>query len=320
MERIRYIDSHTGGEPTRLVVEGFPDLEGVTLRERVAELRAKHDHYRAALVTEPRASDVVVGGVLMPPVEKGSVAAVIYFNNAGYLGMCGHGTIGVMATLQHLGRVAEGAHRLDTPAGTVTCRVGAQGRVAIDNVVSHRHRKRVAIDVEGHGKVTGDVAYGGNWFFLVDAHDRELAIGKAASLISFTRAIRAALARDGVTGRDGAEIDHIELYGAPSRKDYDCRNFVLCPGNAYDRSPCGTGTSARLACLAEDGALAEGATWRQESIVGSVFEGAYRRVEGGIVPTITGQAFVCGEGTALIDPADPFRWGIVAAPKQEEIA
>jgi 4-hydroxyproline epimerase len=310
MERIRYIDSHTGGEPTRLVLEGFPDLGSLPLGERVAALRAKHDRYRAAIVTEPRASDVVVGGVLMPPVNAGSVASVIYFNNAGYLGMCGHGTIGVIATLQHMGRIAEGTHRLDTPVGTVTCTLTGHGEVAIQNVVSYRHRKAVALEVEGHGMVTGDVAWGGNWFFIVDAHDRDIVLDRVGELTRFTSALRRSLAHQEVTGRDGAEIDHIELFGAPSREDYDCRNFVLCPGMAYDRSPCGTGTSARLACLAADGELAEGEVWRQESIVGSVFEGTYRRAEGGIVPTIKGQAFVCGEGTAILDPKDPFCWGI----------
>src|SRR5436190_10256770 len=310
MQRIRYVDSHTGGEPTRLVVDGLPDLAALPLRERVRALREKHDRYRAAIVTEPRASDVVVGGVLMPPVEPGSVASVIYFNSAGYLGMCGHGTIGVIATLQYLGRISEGTHRLDTPVGTVTCTLGAQGRVSIQNVVSYRHRKGVDVDVGGHGRAKGDIAWGGNWFFLVDAHDRALDLEHVAPLTEFTSALRRSLAAQGTTGRDGSEIDHVELFGNPSREDYDCRNFVLCPGNAYDRSPCGTGTSARLACLAADGDLEEGATWRQESIVGSLFEGSYRKVEGGIVPTITGQAFVCGEGTAILDPADPFCWGI----------
>ena len=315
MERIRYVDSHTGGEPTRLVLEGFPDLTSLTLAERVKALRAKHDRYRKAVATEPRSSDVVVGGVLMPPVEKGSVASVIYFNNAGYLGMCGHGTIGVIATMQHLGLIGPGMHRLDTPVGTVTCTLTGHGEVSIENVVSYRHRKAVGVEVDGFGRVAGDVAWGGNWFFLVDAHDRTLGLGEVDRLTQYASAIRRALVRSGVTGRDGAEIDHIELYGAPSTHANDCRNFVLCPGNAYDRSPCGTGTSAKLACLAADGHLAEGATWRQESIVGSVFEGSYRKAEGGIVPTIKGQAFVCAEGTALLDPKDPFCWGIEIGPR-----
>ena len=310
MERMRYIDSHTGGEPTRVVLDGFPDLTALPLKERVAALRTKHDQYRSALATEPRASDVVVGAFLMPPVAKDSVASVIYFNNAGYLGMCGHGTIGVVATLAYLGRIKPGTHRLDTPVGTVACTLEPAGDVSIENVVSYRHRKDVEVQVEGFGKVTGDVAWGGNWFFLVDAHGRRLDMSEIGPLTEFTRAVRRSLAAHRVTGRDDGEIDHIELYGDPSRDEYDCRNFVLCPGLAYDRSPCGTGTSARLACLAADGALAEGEAWRQESIVGSVFEGSYRRAEGGIIPTITGRAYVCAEGTAIIDPNDPFRWGI----------
>jgi 4-hydroxyproline epimerase len=309
-ERIRYVDSHTGGEPTRVALEGFPDLGHLPLKERVDAFRAKHDRYRAALATEPRASDVVVGAYLMPPVESDSVASVIYFNNAGYLGMCGHGTIGVVETLRYLGRIQPGTHRLDTPVGTVTCTLADDGAISIENVVSYRLLKDVEVEVEGFGRVRGDVAWGGNWFFLVDAHDRSLHLDRIVELTAFTSAVRNALGTQGITGKDGAEIDHIELYGEPSKVDYDCRNFVLCPGLAYDRSPCGTGTSARLACLAADGDLAEGATWRQESIVGSAFEGSYRKAPGGIVPRITGRAYVCGEGTAILDPADPFCWGI----------
>lgn len=309
-ELIRYVDSHTGGEPTRVVLEGFPDLGHLPLAARVEAMRSKHDRYRSAVATEPRASDVVVGAILMPPVEAGSVASVIYFNNAGYLGMCGHGTIGVVETLKHLGRISAGTHRLDTPVGTVQCTLRPTGEVSIENVLSYRHRENVRVEVDGVGAVTGDVAWGGNWFFLVDAHDRELTLDRVGELTRFSGAVREALEREGVTGADGHEIDHIELYGEPSSRDYDCRNFVLCPGAAYDRSPCGTGTSARLACLAADGDLAEGATWRQESIVGSLFEGSYRKAPGGIIPTITGRAHVCGEGTAILDPSDPFCWGI----------
>jgi len=310
MIKIRYVDSHTGGEPTRLVLEGFPDLSHLSLPQRVQVLRAEHDRFRAAAASEPRASDVMVGALLMPPVETGSVASVIFFNNVGYLGMCGHGTIGVIATLQYLGRVAPGVHRLDTPVGTVSCDLRSDGSVSIENVVSYRHQKAVKVDVDGFGTVTGDIAWGGNWFFLVDAKDRAVDMKHIDALQKFAVAIRQALAKSNITGRDGAEIDHIELFGAPSNAGLDSRNFVLCPGSAYDRSPCGTGTSAKLACLAADGKLAEGETWRQESIVGSVFEGRYRQVDGGIVPTISGKAFVCGEGTLLMDPADPFCWGL----------
>ena len=309
MIKIRYVDSHTGGEPTRLVLEGFPDLTALTLPQRVEALRTKHDNYRAAVATEPRASDAMVGALLMPPVEPGSVASVIYFNQVSYLGMCGHGTIGVIATLQYLGKISPGVHRLDTPVGTVTCTLKPDGKVSIENIASYRYRKAVSVEVDGVGRVEGDIAWGGNWFFLVDAKDRVLNRDNIEPLHKFAGAIRQALAEANITGPSGEEIDHIELFGAPSSTQLDSRNFVQCPGNAYDRSPCGTGTSAKLACLAADGKLAEGAIWRQESIVGSVFEGSYRRVDGGIMPTITGEAFISGEGTLLLDPADPFCWG-----------
>jgi len=310
MKKIRYIDSHTGGEPTRVVLDGFPDLGAGSLAERVEALRTDYDHFRAAVATEPRASEVMVGALLMPPVEAASVASVIFFNNVGYLGMCGHGTIGVIATLQYLGRISPGLHHLDTPVGTVSCTLHPEGMVSIRNIASYRYRQGVVVNVDGHGAISGDVAWGGNWFYLVDAAERRLHRDNIDALQAFVRAIRQALTREKITGPNGEEIDHIELFGAPADPSRDSRNFVLCPGSAYDRSPCGTGTSAKLACLAADEKLAEGAIWRQESIVGSVFEGSYRRVDGGIVPTITGQAFICGEGTLLMDPSDPFCWGI----------
>ena len=314
MIKIRYVDSHTGGEPTRLVLDGFPDLTSLPLSKRVDALRSRHDKYRAAVATEPRASDAMVGALLMPPVESGSVASVIYFNQVSYLGMCGHGTIGVIATLHYLGRISPGTHRLDTPVGTVTCTLNEDGRVSIENIASYRHRKAVSVEVDGFGKVEGDIAWGGNWFFLVDAKDRTLDLANIGPLHKFAGAIRQALADANIMGANGDEIDHIELFGTPSSAKLDSRNFVQCPGNAYDRSPCGTGTSAKLACLAADGKLAEGAIWHQESIVGSVFEGSYRRVagllDGAIIPTITGRAYVCGEGSLLLDEADPFCWGI----------
>ncbi len=310
MKKIRYVDSHTGGEPTRVVLDGFPDLGNLPLAARVDALRAKHDHFRAAVATEPRASDVMVGALLLPPVDSASVASVIFFNNVGYLGMCGHGTIGVIATLQYLGRISPGIHRIDTPVGSVSCTLHADGSVSIQNIMSWRFRHAVVVNVAGVGPVSGDIAWGGNWFFLVDAKDRKFGLDYIDALLDYSRAIRLALAAEKITGPNGEEIDHVELFGAASHDSLDSRNFVLCPGGAYDRSPCGTGTSAKLACLAADGKLAEGAPWRQESIVGSVFEGSYQHVEGGIVPTITGQAFVCGEGTLLMDPADPFCWGL----------
>ena len=310
MQKIYCVDSHTGGEPTRLVLSGFPDLTGLPLPEAVATLRSRHDHYRRATVCEPRGNDVLVGALLLAPVNAGSLASVIFFNNVGYLGMCGHGTIGLMATLEYLGRVTPGRYALDTPVGTVQARLHGAGRVSVDNVAAYRHLADVTLGVRGYGQVSGDVAWGGNWFFLLSAGQLALELRGVEALTRFAQAVRQALRAAGITGRGGAEIDHIELMGPAHEAGHDGRNFVLCPGGAYDRSPCGTGTSAKLACLAADGQLAEGAVWLQESVAGSVFEGRYRRDGELIMPTITGQAHLSGELTLLLDPADPCCWGL----------
>ena len=310
MQQIACIDSHTGGEPTRVVLSGFPDFSGQPLTDVVQALRTQHDQYRKATVCEPRGNDVMVGALLLAPRQPGSIASVVFFNNVGYLGMCGHGTIGLVATLAHMGRVAPGRFAIDTPVGTVQVQLHDAGEVSIDNVPAYRYHAGVALDVPGLGTVQGDVAWGGNWFFLCHVNNAPLQLDNVASLTRQAQDIRAALERAGITGQDGAVIDHIELMGPALDAGNDGRNFVLCPGGAYDRSPCGTGTSAKLACLAADGALLEGASWLQESVLGSVFRGSYRRVDGHIIPTITGQAHVCGSATLLLDPADPFCWGL----------
>jgi 4-hydroxyproline epimerase len=308
--RIQVIDSHTGGEPTRVVVAGGPDLGRSSLNERRTLFRERFDPFRSAVVNEPRGSDVLVGALLCEPVDSSCVAGVIFFNNIGTLGMCGHGAIGVAVTLAHLSRIGSGRHRLETPVGIVTFEYHGGGRVTLENVPSYRTQKGASIEVEGFGPLTGDVAWGGNWFFLVAEHGQEIELSNVGPLTDFTWRIRQALVRQGVTGDGGAEIDHIELFGPPREAANDSRNFVLCPGGAYDRSPCGTGTSAKLACLFADGKLKEGQPWRQESIVGSVFEGSVRLDGGRIIPRITGSAHICAEATLLLDPDDPFRSGI----------
>ncbi len=311
MQTIECVDSHTGGEPTRLVLSGFPEFGDMPLPQVVEQLRTRHDAWRRAAVCEPRGSDVIVGALLLPPRSAGSLASVIFFNNVGYLGMCGHGSIGVMATLEHLGRVEAGSYVLDTPVGSVGVVLQAQGRVSLSNVPAYRHRAGVSVELAAYGLVTGDVAWGGNWFFLCKAEGIALELASLPALEAFCEAVRAALKANGVTGEGGAEIDHIELMGPPRDPANSGRNFVMCPGGAYDRSPCGTGTSAKLACLAADGALAPGQLWRQESVLGSVFEASYQPDgQGRVLPTISGQAFVCGRSTLLLDPADPFCWGI----------
>jgi len=310
-QRIRVIDSHTGGEPTRLVLEGGPDLGAGPLATRVKRFRDKFDPWRTAIVNEPRGSDTVVGALLVPPHHPGCQFGVIFFNNVGPLGMCGHGTIGLVASLAHLGKVTPGRVKIDTPVGVVEAELRADGAVAVDNVASYRKAKGVVVEVAGIGHVRGDVAWGGNWFFLVEDHGQALHLGNLGKLTNYTVHVRQAVNAHGFP-----EVDHIELFGSSPRAGAHSRNFVLCPGHVYDRSPCGTGTSAKLACLAADGKLAEGAAWVQESLIGSTFTGRYRwldHAKGEIAPTITGSAFVTGESTLLLDPKDPFCWGIGAA-------
>ena len=313
VHRVRVVDSHTGGEPTRVVVSGGPDLGSGSMAERLAIFRERHDEFRSAIVNEPRGSDVVVGALLCEPVDRTCAAGVIYLNNVGYLGMCGHGTIGLAVTLGHLGRIGAGRHRLETPVGEIAFEYDGANTAAIENVASYRYAAGVQVHVEGFGPVTGDVAWGGNWFFLVGEHGQRLELADVERLTDFTWRIRQALVRDGITGAGGEEIDHVELFGSPHDPQAHSRNFVLCPGKAYDRSPCGTGTSAKLACLAADGKLSEGESWIQESILGSTFVGRYRREGERIIPTIRGTAYVNAEATLLFDEKDPFQHGIRTA-------
>lgn len=306
--RVTVVDSHTAGEPTRVVVAGGPDLGSGPLAARRERFQRHHDRFRSAVVNEPRGSDVVVGALLVEPEDASCAAGVIFFNNVGYLGMCGHGTIGLVVTLAHLGLIRSGAHRIETPVGVVTATLHESGEVSVANVPSWREAAGVKVHVPGHGAVRGDVAWGGNWFFLVDT-DESMSLDGVDALTDLTWRIRQAVNAQGFP-----DVDHVEVSG-PGAAGADSRNFVLCPGKAFDRSPCGTGTSAKLACLAANGTLVEGATWVQESIIGSRFTGRFSwidRSSGRIAPTITGSAFVNAETTQLLDERDPFCWGIRA--------
>ena len=308
---IRVVDSHTEGEPTRVVIDGWPQPRGATMAARRDDLRERFDHLRTAVLAEPRGFDAIVGALLTPPVSDGSAAGVIFFNNGTYLGMCGHGLIGVVRTLEHLGRLAPGEVAFDTPVGTVRAELAADGSVTIENVAAYVHARDVAVEVAGFGSVTGDVAWGGNWFFITHAEQVPVELAQVERLGEFSRAIQAALTARGITGADGAEIDHIEISAPPHRADADCRNYVLCSGGEYDRSPCGTGTSAKMAALHARGELAFGAPWRQEGIVGGLFTGWLTEGrDGALVPHIRGSAFVTGEATLRFAREDPFRFGI----------
>ena len=307
MRSIRVLDSHTGGEPTRLVMEGGPDLGDGPLEQRLQRFKESFDSFRSAIVNEPRGSDPVVGALLCRPHREECDFGVLFFNNVGYLGMCGHGTIGVVVSLAHAGMLKPGEIKIDTSVGVVQARLLPDGAVTVANVPSFRKAHAVSVDVPGLGRVTGDVAWGGNWFYLVEWSSVPIELRNVDQLTDVSWRVRQAINAQGYP-----EVDHVELM-SPSHSPGRGRNFVLCPGRAYDRSPCGTGTSAKLACLAADDHLQEGEEWTQESVLGSVFTARYRwldRAAGKIAPEITGTAFVTAEANLLLDPADPFCWGI----------
>ena len=313
---ISVVDSHTEGEPTRVVIGGWPQPRGATMAQRLDDVRSRFDHLRTAVLSEPRGFDAIVGALLTPPVSRDSAAGVIFFNNGTYLGMCGHGLIGVVRTVEHLGRLVPGAACFDTPVGTVRAELADDGMVTIENVVSYMHARDVAVEVPGYGHVVGDVAWGGNWFYITDADQVPVEMDHVDALTRFTRAIRNALGAAGITGADGGVIDHIEISAPPARPDADSRNYVLCSGGEYDRSPCGTGTSAKMATLHARGELALGAPWRQEGIAGGLFTGWLTQApDGSLVPHIRGSAFVTGEATLRFDARDPFRFGIRPATR-----
>jgi 4-hydroxyproline epimerase len=305
MPRIKVVDSHTCGEPTRVVVAGGPDLGSGSMAQRLERFRSQHDDFRSAVVNEPRGSNALVGALLCQPVDPACAAGVIFFNNVGYLGMCGHGTIGIGVTLAHLGRIVAGTHRIETPVGEVSFELHPSGEVTVSNIPSYRAAKDVAVNIPGFGAVTGDVAWGGNWFFLTKDLPCELELRNLEQLIDYTWRVRQAVGEAGFP-----EIDHVEVFGPPRDPRAHSRNFVLCPGKEYDRSPCGTGTSAKLACLYADGKLAPGEIWRQESLIGTLFEGSYTLADDKLYPRIKGSAFVTGEAELIVDPRDPFRNGI----------
>ncbi len=308
---VHVVDSHTEGEPTRVVVAGGPELGEGSLDERLELFRAQFDGFRSGVVCEPRGSEVVVGALLLPPLDPNSAAAVIFFNDVGYLGMCGHGTIGVVTTLAHIGRIRPGLHQIETPVGTVTACLHQDGSVTVANVSSYRYRAAVSVAVPSLGEYVGDIAWGGNWFYLVGNHGFELLPENRGQLVRAAVAFRNALRAEGITGEGGDEIDHIEFFSGAVNPENSARNFVLCPGASFDRSPCGTGTSAKMACLFADGELAERQVWRQEGILGTVFEGhVLERADGRIDPQIRGRAWITGESKLLFSSGDPFRHGI----------
>ncbi|MEP3889626.1 MAG: proline racemase family protein [Hellea sp.] len=307
------IDSHTGGQPTRVIIVGGPDLGTGPISKRAKLFEDKYDAFRQKCILEPKCSDAMVGALLCEPYNPNCTAGVIFFNTAGFLGMCGHGIMGLVVTLAQLGKITPGVHLIETPVGIVKTRLIDNNEVQVENVESFCLETDVKLEVEGLGNLQGDIAWGGNWFFLIENSPIALTVENIPALTIAATRIKECLSRNGIYGADGAEIDHIEFFESSNDIGANSRSFVLCPGGAYDRSPCGTGTSAKLACLAQKGQLASGETWLQESIIGSRFKASYvpSQTAGHIIPTITGQAYVHSETTLVFNPADPFREGIV---------
>ena len=295
-----------------LVIGGGPDLGNGPLSARLERFRTEHDSFRSAVVNEPRGSDVVVGALLCAPTDPTCAAGVIFFNNVGYLGMCGHGTIGLVATLAFMKRIQPGEHRIETPVGTVSATLHPDGDVTVNNIASYRLSANVEVDVPGYGRCVATLPGEAIGSFSSATISLEVSLSNVEALTNFTWAIRQAFSRKGITGAGNQEIDHIELFAPSKLPSVDSKNFVLCPGKAYDRSPCGTGTSAKLACLYADGKIREGQVWRQESLVGSVFEGSISVRNGEIYPSIKGSAFVNAEADLVLNPRDPFCMGIRA--------
>ncbi len=254
----------------------------------------------------------MVGALLCEPYEPDCCCGVIFFNNVSTLNMCIHGTIGLVVTLEYLGKIGAGIHRIDTPVGVIAAELRADGSVEVMNVPSYRTAAQVPVEVSGSGIVYGDIAWAGNWFYLIEGQGPTVDFKNLDELTAFTWAVRQELGRQGITGDHGMEIDHIEVFGPPTDPSLaDGRNFVLCPGKAYDRSPCGTGTSAKLACLHAAGKLKPGEIWRQASILNTVFHGTIEELPNGdIIPRISGRAWVNGESIYHFNPTDPFRHGI----------
>ena len=308
---MRVIDSHTGGMPTRMILDGGPDLGSGSLAARAHRLATEHEGFYKSVLLEPRGQPGMVGALLVDPQEPGSETGVIYFDADAVLGMCGHGTIGLAVTLAYQGRIAPGRHIFETPAGLISVDLLDANTVRVTNVESRRVRSSVAVEVAGHGQVTGDLAYGGNWFFIVDPSPIAVEPRNIRDLSDLAIAIRKACIAQGVTGENGELVDHVVLQGQSDVAGIHSRNFVLCPDDEYDRSPCGTGSSARLACLAADGVLAPGEEIVQESVIGSPYRLSYQPgANGGVIPSLTGQAHVMGEGKLIFAQDDPFRAGI----------
>jgi 4-hydroxyproline epimerase len=323
------LDGHSCGNPVRLVAGGGPLLRGATMIERRADFLARWDWIRTGLMFEPRGHDMMSGSILYPPTRADCDVAVLFIETSGCLAMCGHGLIGTVTMAVENGLVAsreEGILAVDAPAGRVDARYRREGRfveeVRLTNVASYLHAEGLAVVVEGLGEVVVDVAYGGNFYAIVEPQRafRDMADHTAAELAALGRRLRNVInARHEIVHPERAAIaglSHVLWTGAPRHPDAHARNAVFYGDKAIDRSPCGTGTSARMAQLCAKGRLGVGDEFVHESIIGSLFRGrieAAAEVGGrpAIVPSIGGWARQTGVNAITIDARDPYAHGFV---------
>jgi 4-hydroxyproline epimerase len=315
------VDSHTIGEPTRLVLDDAfvagLDLGTGSVFSRREVFRSRYDDVRRALVTDPRGVEAMVGVILVPPADPTCDLGAFYFNRVGYLDMCGHATIGLAVSLGHTGRITPGPFRMETPAGVVGVEWHGGSDASFQSVTPRRIHRGLSIRCPDGSIVTGDVATSGLWFFICRDHGLPVVPEAIPQLLERSWAIRRSLGAAGVTGDTGEVIDHIVLMGPPLDPANSARNFVLCPDGAFDRSPCGTATSALVGCLHEDVQLAEGAVWRQESILGGLYEASVRTQAGVLVPTVRGRAWITAEATLQFSADDPYRAGLPQAIRRD---
>lgn len=325
------LDGHTCGNPVRLVSGGGPILEGQTMLEKRAHFLRAFDWIRTGLMFEPRGHDMMSGAILYPPTRPDCDVAVLFIETSGCLPMCGHGTIGTVTMAIENGLVTPrepGKLAIDAPAGRVEVTYRQEGRfveeVRLRNVPAFLHAEGLTAQVEGFGEIVVDVAYGGNFYAIVEPQKnfRDMADHSAGALIALSPRLRAALnAQYDFVHPEHPEIrglSHILWTGAPRHPEAQARNAVFYGDKAIDRSPCGTGTSARMAQLAAKGRLAVGDAFVHESIIGSLFHGrveAATTVAGkpAIVPSVAGWARQTGINTIFIDDRDPFAHGFVVA-------
>lgn len=325
------LDGHTCGNPVRLVSGGGPILEGGTMLEKRAHFLRTYDWIRTGLMFEPRGHDMMSGAILYPPTRPDCDVAVLFIETSGCLPMCGHGTIGTVTMAIENGLVtprAPGRLSIDAPAGKVDTTYRQESRfveeVRLRNVPGFLHAEGLTAEVEGLGEIVVDVAYGGNFYAIVEPQKRfrDMADHTAGDLIALSPKLRTALnAKYDFVHPEHPEIrglSHILWTGAPRHPEAQARNAVFYGDKAIDRSPCGTGTSARMAQLAAKGRLGVGDDFVHESIIGSLFRGrveAATTVAGqpAIVPSVAGWARQTGINTIFIDDRDPFAHGFVVA-------